>query len=277
MAHWTEQLFEENPQLFLSILSELNPQAGTEIKDILSLLDIQGYKPKMVLDLNCGIGRHSIELGKRGIDVLGTDLSPVYIKIAEEKAQKRKVEDKVRFKVVDMRRIKSALADEEPFDGILCLWTSFGFYDDDTNDDILRQCLKLVKSGGFFALDIVNRDWLLRNFSERSFERTRDWLILEERQFDSQNSRHSNKWTFIRQIDDKTFVLDKSFEVDLRVWSLHELALLFERTGWKFKSAYPGSSPVHSLKKVRFSWQNDDLLDAGRLLIISSRPDTGSC
>ncbi len=275
--HWTEELFKENPQLFLSILSKLNPQARAEISDILSLLEIQGYKPKRILDLNCGIGRHSIELGKRGIDVLGTDLSPAYIEIAKKRAQKRKVDDKVRFKVVDMRQIQAALSKEEPFDGIMCLWTSFGFYDDDTNDDILRQCLKIVKPGGFFALDIVNRDWLLRNFTERSFERTKGWLILEERQFDSQNSRHSNKWTFIRQIDDKAFVLDKSFQVDLRVWSLHELILLFERTGWKFKYVYPGSASVHSLQKVRFSWQNDDLLDAGRLLIISSRPDTGSC
>jgi SAM-dependent methyltransferase len=175
-----------------------------------------------------------------------------------------------------MRQIAATLSCEQPFDGIMCLWTSFGFYDDETNDDILRQCLKLVKPGGFFALDIVNRDWLLRNFSERSFERTKDRLILEERQFDSQTSRHSNKWTFIRQIDDKTFVLEKSFQLDLRVWSLHELVLLFGRTGWKFKCAYPGSSPVHTLRKVRFSWQDDDLLDAGRLLIISSRPDTKS-
>jgi SAM-dependent methyltransferase len=272
MAHWTEELFKENPQLFFNVLKELNPQARTEIRDILRLLEIQGYKPKRMLDLNCGIGRHSIELGKKGIEVLGTDISTTYIEIAEKRAQKLKIAERVHFQVADMRQIASALSIEQPFDGIMCLWTSFGFYDDETNDDILRQCLKLVKPGGFFALDIVNRDWLLRNFSERSFERTKDWLILEERQFDSQTSRHSNKWTFIRQIDDKTFVLDKSFQVDLRVWSLHELVLLFERTGWKFKYAYPGSSTVHSLKRVRFSSQNDDLLDAGRLLIISSRP-----
>ncbi len=275
MQHWTEELFEENPQLFLSILRELSPQARTEIRDILSLLDIQGYKPKRVLDLNCGIGRHSIELGKRGINVLGTDLSPAYIEIARKRAQKRKVENKVRFKVVDMRQIQSALSNEEPFDGIFCLWTSFGFYDDDTNDDILRQCLKLVKPGAFFALDIVNRDWLLRNFSERSFERIKDRLILYERQFDSQTSRHKDKWTFMRQIDDKTFMLDGDFQLDLRVWNMHELILLFRRTGWKFDCAYPGSSFTHGIRKIRFTLPQDDLLEAGRLLIIASKPAIG--
>lgn len=277
MLHWTEELFKEHPQLFLSVLKELNPQAPIEVKGILKLLDEQGFQPKRILDLNCGIGRHSIELGKRQIEVLGTDISPTYIRIAGKRAQKRKVGEWVHFQVADMRQIASTLSGEQLFDGIMCLWTSFGFYDDETNDDILRQCLKLVVPDGFFALDIVNRDWLIRNFSERSFERTRDWLILEERQFDPQNSRHLNKWTFIRQADEKTFVLDKSFQLDLRVWSLHELVLLFERTGWKFKCAYPGSSPVNTLRKVRFSSQHDDLLDAGRLLIISSRPNTSNC
>jgi SAM-dependent methyltransferase len=222
--------------------------------------------------LNCGIGRHSIELGKRGIEILGTDLSPAYIKIAMERAQKRKVDDKVRFKVVDMRQIQSALANEEPFDGILCLWTSFGFYDDDTNDDILRQCLKLVRPGGFFALDIVNRDWLLRNFAERRFEIIKDRLILYDSQFDSQTSRHKDKWTFMRQTDKDAFKMEGSIQLDLRVWSLHELIQLFERTGWKFECAYPGISSTHGLRRVRFTSPHDDLVEAGRFLIISSKP-----
>jgi SAM-dependent methyltransferase len=272
MRHWTEQLFEDNPQLFLNILSQLNPQARAEIKDILRLLAELGYQPKRVLDLNCGIGRHSLELGKRGIEVLGTDLSPVYIKLAAERAHKQKLDDNVRFKVVDMRRIKSTLAAEKAFDGILCLWTSFGFYDDETNDDILRQCLKLVKPGGFFTLDIVNRDWLLRNFSEHRFERIGDRLVLYDSEFDTETSRHRDKWTFMKQTGEDTFTREASFQLDLRVWSLHELIQLFERTGWKFESAYPGFPEARGLRKVRFTLTQDDLIEAGRFLIISSRP-----
>jgi len=272
MPHWTNELFEENPQLFLNILRQLNPQARSEIKDILGLLDIHGYKPKRLLDLNCGIGRHSIELGKRGIEVLGTDLSPAYIKIAEQRAQKLKLDDKARFKVADMRNIRTALSNEEPFDGILCLWTSFGFYDDDTNDDILRQCLKLVNPGGFFALDIVNRDWLLRNFSERRFERIKDRLILYDSQFDSKTSRHKDNWTFMKKVDKDTFIIEGNIQLDLRVWSLHELIQLFERTGWKFECAYPGLAGTHGLRKVRFTLPQDELVEAGRFLIVSEKP-----
>ncbi|UCH50969.1 MAG: hypothetical protein JSV54_08190, partial [Chloroflexota bacterium] len=151
----------------------------------------------------------------------------------------------------------------------------FGFYDDDTNDDILRQCLKLVKPGGFFALDIVNRDWLLRNFMARGYERIKDRLVLSERQFDSQTSRNKEKRTFMRQVDENTFVLEGTFELDLRVWSLHELISLFQRTGWKFECAYPGSAATHDIKRIRFQSLHDDFLEAGRLLIISSKPANG--
>jgi len=272
MPHWTEELFQDNPQLFLSILRQLNPQARAEIKEILNLLELQGYHPKRVLDLNCGIGRHSLELEKRGLEVLGTDLSAAYIKIAEQRAQKQSLADKVRFKVADMRQIQSALSDEEPFDGILCLWTSFGFYDDETNDDILRQCLEIVKPGGFFAMDIVNRDWLLRNFVERRFERIKDRLVLYDSQFDARTSRHKDKWTFLRKINQDTFVIEGNIQLDLRVWSLHELIQMFERTGWKFQSVYPGLAGTQGLRKVRFTLPQDDLVEAGRFLIVTSKP-----
>jgi SAM-dependent methyltransferase len=272
MPHWTEELFEDNPELFLDILRQLNPQARAEIKDILELLQVQGHQPKRILDLNCGIGRHAVELGKRGIEVLGTDLSPTYIKIAGNRTKKLKLDDKVRFKVADMRRIRSALSGEKPFDGILCLWTSFGFYDDETNDDILWQCLDLVRPGGFFALDIINRDWLLGHFIERRFERIKDRLVLYDSQFDAKTSRHKDNWTFMKKVDQDTFVTEGSIQLDLRVWSLHELIKLFERTGWRFECAYPGSSPATGIRKVKFTAPPNDFAEAGRFLIISSKP-----
>lgn len=271
--HWTEELFKEKPQFFLGTLEELNPQARGEIKDVLKILNMQGYSPERILDLNCGIGRHSIELGKHGIEVLGTDISPTYIQIAKKRAQKRKVEHKVNFRVADMRQISLALSEEKPFDGIVCLWTSFGFYDDETNSNILQQCLELVKPDGFFVLDIVNRDWLLGNFSERSFERMKEWLILYEREFDSRTSRHREKRTFMKQADENTFILHDSFQLDLRVWSLHELIQLFEKAGWKYECVYPGSSPSHNLRNMRFSSSHTEIVEAGRLLIIASKPD----
>jgi len=63
----------------------------------------------MVLDLCCGIGRHSVLLAEKGFRVVGVDLSPEYIIRARELVKARAVSEKVEFKVGDMREIKAVL------------------------------------------------------------------------------------------------------------------------------------------------------------------------
>lgn len=262
MPHWTKELFENHPESFLGALEERLAQASREVDTLLGCLQERGFKPQRVLDLNCGIGRHSVELARRGIEVVGTDLSSLYVEIAEKRAREEKVEGKVRFRVADMREIASALTGEKPFDGIANLWTSFGFYDDETNNEILRQCRDLVRSGGFFALDIINRDWVVRNFEERGFSGIKDRILLEERDFNLNESRMYTTWTFLRQKGKKTYVVENQITLDHRVWSLHELIQMFEETGWHFNAAYPGLAQQHD---------DVSLLEARHLLIIGRK------
>ena len=271
MLHWTEELFKSTPELFVGAFKERQALAPGETDVLLAHLKEHGFHPKRVLDLNCGIGRHSMELGKRGISVLGTDLSPSYIEMAEQRAREEKLAAKVSFRVADMREITSVLSGEQPFDGIINLWTSFGFYDDKTNDDILRQCLELVRPGGFFAMDIANRDWLIRNFSRQGFQRIGDRIILEERELNLRDSRMYNTWTYLKAAGEDTYIVEKAVKIDHRVWSLHEFIELFERTGWKFKGVYPGISTMPQTTGDTLSL--GEVLRAQRLLIISSRPE----
>jgi SAM-dependent methyltransferase len=254
VSDWTKELFEEHPQLFLGAFEKRLSQTPEEVNDLLGYLEQQGFKPRRLLDLNCGIGRHSTELAKRGIEVVGTDLSRLYIETAQKRAEKEGVSDKVRFLVADMRRIASVLRSQGPFDGIINLWTSFGFYDDNTNDDILRQCRKLVRDGGFFVLDIVNRDWLVRHFQKRGFSRSGEVIILEERELSLNDSRMYDTWTFLRDKGDGTFALESEIKLNHRVWSLHELIQMLARTGWLFRQAhagFPRSTSDVSLMEVR--------------------------
>jgi 2-polyprenyl-3-methyl-5-hydroxy-6-metoxy-1,4-benzoquinol methylase len=271
MKHWTEELFVDNPELFFILFDERPERMKMEVDALLKSLNGDGYQPQRLLDMNCGIGRHSVELAKKGIEVLGTDISPRYIEIATKKAREAGVGNRDRFKVADMRRIFTSLKDEKPFDGIINLWTSFGFYDDDTNDDILRQCLKLVKPGGFFAMDIVNRDWLVRNFQPRGFHKIGDMTVLEDRTFNMNDSRMYNTWTFMKIAAENTYTLLKEAKLDHRVWSLHELIAMFARTGWKFKAAYSGLAPGPDLGAgIPISGERE-VFRAPRLLIISYR------
>jgi 2-polyprenyl-3-methyl-5-hydroxy-6-metoxy-1,4-benzoquinol methylase len=262
MAHWTEKLFEKHSDLFLKQLEELISEAGCETDLLLKYLNEQKFKPKNVLDLNCGIGRHSIELAKRGINILGTDLSKRYVEIARQRAMKEGVEGRARFKIADMRRISSALTEEKLFDGIICLYTSFGFYDDKTNAHVLRQCTRLVKPGGFFVLEIMNRDWLVSHFQKRGFSRYEGMILLEDREFFSETSRVHSTWTYLVQKDDRTFVLEEQVTLDHRIWSPHELIELFAENGWDYKALYLG-----------FGKQPDDvsIMEAKRLFFIGQK------
>jgi len=262
MSHWTEDLFVNHPELFVKALEERVSIAGDEVDLLLKYLGTEGFKPRRILDLNCGIGRHSIELGQKGINVLGTDLSPYYIQIAQKSAKNHHVSDKVRFKVADMRRISAVLA-KEKFDGVINLFTSFGFYDDKTNADILRQCYSLVRSNGFFALEIMNRDWIVRNFQPHGFSRYENLILLEDRTFDAKTSRIGTTWTYLVHKDDKNFVLEKQVTIDTRLWSLHELIDIFEKTGWKSKAVYPGLRPQQG---------EVPLTEVQRLFFIATKP-----
>jgi len=243
MAHWTEELFIDNPELFQSNFDARAEHVSGEVDFLLEKLKEHGFQSGRILDLNCGIGRHSVELGKRGQEVVGTDISPQYIVAAGKKAEEAGVKDRTTFKVVDMREIASKLSAEKPFDGIICMWTAFGYYDDDTNDDILRQCVRLIKPGGFFALDIINRDWLLSAFADSGYHTVGDMIVLEERQFDVRTSRNASKWVFLRTLDETNYKSLKTVTIDHRIWSLHELVSLYERAGLEHVATYAGFGP----------------------------------
>ncbi|HEY97926.1 MAG TPA: class I SAM-dependent methyltransferase [Dehalococcoidia bacterium] len=251
MAHWTEELFIDSPELFQWNFEIRSEHVHLEVDFLLEKLKEHGFQAQKILDMNCGIGRHAIELSKRGIEVVGTDISPHYIDVAAKKAEEAGISDKATFLVADMRKIVASLSSAKPFDGVICMWTSFGFYDDATNEDILRQCLGLVKPGGFFLMDIINRDWLITGFSERGYQQMGDRMVLEERKLDPLTSKMINIWTFLRKQNEGNYRVEKTVNLDHRVWSMHELVSLFEKVGFKYEAVYtsfgPGFSPQQQI------------------------------
>lgn len=126
------------------------------IEDVLSL-----HQGASVLDLCCGIGRHSIELAKRGYGVTGVDLSKEYLKRARERAKEERV--KVKFVQKDMREVDFS----QEFDGAINMLMSFGFFGEDDNIRVIEGVQNSLKKGGKFLIELMNRDWLVRNFRER--------------------------------------------------------------------------------------------------------------
>jgi len=112
-----------------------------------------------ILDLACGHGRHSIELAKRGFaHVTGSDYSDVFISKAVIDAKQADV--KVSFVQGDMKELPYT----NEFDVVLLLFTAFGYFDDKTNRDVLRQIYDSLKPGGRFLIDVVSAEAVIRRF-----------------------------------------------------------------------------------------------------------------
>lgn len=103
-----------------------------------------------ILDLACGKGRHSRYLNQKGYDVTGIDLSEQSIAYARQFSNER-----LQFDVHDMRQVYKP----ETFDFIVNLFTSFGYFDNDT-ENVVALCATAasLKHGGKLVIDFMNTD-----------------------------------------------------------------------------------------------------------------------
>ncbi|RYG42066.1 MAG: class I SAM-dependent methyltransferase [Chitinophagaceae bacterium] len=100
-----------------------------------------------ILDLACGKGRHSVYLNSLGYNVTGADLSPNSIASAAKHSN-----DTLHFEVHDMRQ-----PFEEKFDAIFNLFTSFGYFEtDQDNQEALKAMRDSLKDDGFAVIDFMN-------------------------------------------------------------------------------------------------------------------------
>ena len=120
-----------------------------EIDAILNRIDLKDGAN--ILDLGCGIGRHSIELAKRGYDVLGIDFSARHIAIAKRNAKELKVD----FKTCDIRGFSGS----KEYDLALCLFDVIGsFPEKEDNIQILKTAINHMKEGAYCVISVMNME-----------------------------------------------------------------------------------------------------------------------
>ena len=130
------------------------------IQEVDFIVDALGLEPGMrVLDAGCGPGRHSFELGRRGIAVVGVDLSPDFIALARSDAGDLPVE----FHEGDVR----ALAFDNEFDAVICLCQgAFGLMTANGDDEVvLAGMARALRSGGRLALSAFNAYFAVKYFA----------------------------------------------------------------------------------------------------------------
>jgi SAM-dependent methyltransferase len=175
-----------------------------------------------ILDVGCGLGLHALELTRRGYLVVGVDFSKTMIARAQGEARDHGYN--VTFLHGDMRDMTF----EGGFDAALCWGTTFGYFDDDTNRQVVDRLLHALKPGGQLLLDVVNRDYVARNQPNLTWFEGDACVVMEETQLNYISSRLEVK---------RTVILDDGRQTDsvysVRLYSLHELGKILHQKGFK--------------------------------------------
>lgn len=215
---WHKDFFKNsfyNPASPISI-----KRAPSEVNFILRQLKLK--KKSKILDVCCGPARHSLVLAKKGFIVTGYDFSKEYLKEAELKAKKLKLN--INLVCGDMRKLKF----KNEFDAALNLFTSFGYFQKFSDDMKVLKCVSnALKPKGLFMIDIIHGEYVKNNFREKN------WQLLEDNTYHLEEVQPFkdgliNSWT---RIDKKGKTQKNSFFT--RLYTKKNLNSALKKTGFK--------------------------------------------
>ncbi|MBL6982563.1 MAG: class I SAM-dependent methyltransferase, partial [Anaerolineales bacterium] len=144
-----------------------------------------------ILDVGCGFGRHSIELARRGYDVVGIDPSEAMISAANQRAAE--VWENPKF----MQARGEEFSSEDKFDAAICLFTTLGQIDEiGENTGLVKRVAEALSPEGMFIIEVPNLHWLAEN------------IKTSERFGDDENYTE-----ITRELNQETNIVTENFEV----------------------------------------------------------------
>ncbi len=199
-----------------------------EVDAIKSLCKIQ--QDETILDLCCGIGRHSLEFTRRGHKVVGVDRTKLYLERAKETAKMENLN--IEFVLDDMRKFHR----ENSFDIVLNMFTSFSYFEDHGEQmHVLRNIYSSLRAGGRFILESMGKEILARIFLRLSWSEWPHGFLLEEREPIENWSKMHNTWIFIER---NGFV--HKWNVTHWIYSGTEIKKMLEDVGFSSVRVYGG-------------------------------------
>ena len=174
-SKWYQSWFD-TPYYHILYKHRDHHEAEVFIKNLISRFKIKTNQK--VLDLACGKGRHSIYLNALGFEVLGVDLSPQNIQIANTFSNPT-----LRFKEYDMR---SPL--KTKFDAIFNLFTSFGYFDMPSDDlKVINSIKQSLSSKGLGLIDFMNVQHVIDHLVPEETIHREGLIFNINRRFDGQS------------------------------------------------------------------------------------------
>ena len=196
------------------------------------LLELVDITPgASVLDLCCGVGRHSVELARRGYKVTAVDRTRRFLERAARVADEAGVD--IEFVEADMREFVRP----DSFDMAINMYTSFGYFEDPADDvRVVKNVSRSVRDGGCFAIELMSKEVLARIFVPSNWDQGEDGTLFLERRWPRQDwGWMDNQWIIISG--------DDRYEVDFghRLFSAVELKTLLTEHGFGSAEAHGGA------------------------------------
>jgi SAM-dependent methyltransferase len=204
----------------------LTPErTAREVDFLLPQLDL--HPSDRVLDVGCGPGRHSIELARRGLEVVGIDPSVAMIAAAKERAKAAGV-------TPEFRRVGGEfLRAREPFDAAICLFTTLGQISaKGENRGLLSRVCGALRPGGRFAVEVPQREWAVTHLktAERFGQGKRYTDV--ERGYDPTDKVVTEVFKVVSPDAERTYMLR------YRLYDRAELCDMLDQAGLELQAAF---------------------------------------
>lgn len=156
---------------------------SSQVDFIEEALELKGSE--RILDLACGYGRHSLELARRGYEVVGVDITPDFIEDAKKSAAKENLN--AAFVCSDIRDIEF----ENCFDVVLNMADSaIGYLEsDEENHKVFKVNAKALKPKGKLLISICSREHALMHLPKKTWEIGEKSISLAQFDYDKQSKR----------------------------------------------------------------------------------------
>ncbi len=201
-------------------------------------------RPRAVLDLACGAGRHTAVLRRRGYRTLGIDLSLTLLARMGP----------LPHVAGDMRCLPFA---DGSFDWVLNFFTSFGYFEqEDENFQVLREVARILPPGGRFLIDLLNPPHALRTLKPNEVQTPEGRRVEIERWYDAAKQR-INKRIRVQAPGGPA----RTFLESVRIYQPDEVTLGLRKAGLEVSGLF-GNFQGDSHER-----------DSERLIIVGFKPD----